>query len=65
MTLQKLKPCPICKTDEHLEIYTYDSGWRHVECLECNLLGPGEGNLVQAVRSWNTWDAREKLAAAS
>lgn len=53
MTRQKLKPCKNCKTDEHLGIYTYDNGWRHVECEKCNYLGKGEGNIIQAIRSHN------------
>ena len=53
MTLPKIKACPTCKTDLHLAICTYDNGWRHVECLECNYLGPGEGSKLQAVRSHN------------
>lgn len=56
-TLQKLQPCPRCKTDEHLAIYTYDNGWRHVECDGCLYLGPGEGNKLQAVKSHNELQA--------
>jgi hypothetical protein len=33
MTIRKMKPCPKCgRTD--LSIYTYDNGWRHLECDE-------------------------------
>lgn len=59
MALPKLKPCPNCKTDDYLEIYTYERGWRHVECDKCFYLGPGEGSKLQAARSYN---ARQALA---
>lgn len=55
--LPKLQPCPNCKTDEHLAIYTYDNGWRHVECDGCFYLGPGEGNKLQAVKQHNELQA--------
>ncbi len=32
MAYQKMKPCPACQSGEYLAVYTYDSGWRHVEC---------------------------------
>lgn len=65
-TMQKLKPCWICKTDEHLAIYTYDNGWTHVECEKCCMLGPGEGSKIQAARSWNARinDATTRQGAA-
>ena len=49
----KLAPCPNCKTDEHLAVYKYDSGWQHVECDKCFYLGPGEGKKEQAIQSHN------------
>lgn len=49
----KLLPCPTCKSDDGLDIYTYDNGWRHVECGHCWLLGPGEGSMRQAALSYN------------
>jgi len=52
-TLQKLKPCPKCKTDEHLAIFTYESGWRHVECNKCFYFGPGKGSKREAVAAYN------------
>lgn len=52
MTLPKIKPCPKCG-NVNVDTYTYDNGWRHVECDECFYLGPGEGNKVQAVKSHN------------
>lgn len=57
-TYPKIKPCPKCGTDEHLSIYGYENGWRHVECDKCQYLGPGEGNIRQAIKSHN-----EKCAA--
>lgn len=58
-TLPKIAPCPRCKTDEHIGICTYDSGWRYVECDKCWYTGPGEGNQRQAIKSHN-----ENVAAA-
>ena len=52
-TNPKIKPCPTCKNDEHLAVYTYDNGWRHVECDKCFYLGPGEGTVRQAIKSHN------------
>lgn len=52
-TMQRLKPCPRCGTDEHLAIYAYESGWKHVECDKCLYLGPGEGSKLAAARSHN------------
>ena len=53
MTAPKIKPCPNCKTDEYLAVYTYDSGWRHVECDQCYYLGPGEGSKLAAIKEYN------------
>ncbi len=53
MTSPKIKPCPRCKTDAHMAVYTYENGWRHVECDECLYLGPGEGSIKQAIKSHN------------
>lgn len=53
MSYPKMQPCPNCKNDEQLEVYRYDSGWRHVECDKCFYLGPGEGSILQAIRSHN------------
>lgn len=52
-TNPKLKPCPECSESDHLAVYTYDNGWRHVECTACNYLGPGEGSIRQAIKSHN------------
>ena len=35
MTYPKLKPCPQCGELDWLEIYTYESGWKFVECDKC------------------------------
>ncbi|MBA8846215.1 Zn ribbon nucleic-acid-binding protein [Ochrobactrum sp. RH1CCR137] len=64
MRLPKIKPCPKCGNAD-LNIYTYDNGWRHVECDECFYLGPGEGNKVQAVKSHNEqFEATKSIYAA-
>lgn len=52
-TNPKMKPCPNCDTDEHLAVYTYDSGWCHVECNRCLYLGSGEGSTRAAIKSHN------------
>lgn len=58
MAYPKMKPCPKCRKDDRLAVYTYDSGGRHVECLRCDYLGPCEGSIRQAIRSHN-----ERVAA--
>lgn len=52
MTIPKMKPCPRCGNAD-LSIYTYDSGWRHVECDDCLYLGRGEGSKLEAVKQHN------------
>jgi len=53
VTNPKMKPCPKCGSTENLTIYTYDYGWKHVECVACDYLGPGEGSIRQAIKSYN------------
>lgn len=53
MTSPKIKPCPICLDGGDPVVMTYDHGWRHVECLDCDYRGPGEGSIKQAIVSWN------------
>lgn len=48
----RMKNCPKCRSGE-LSVYHYDSGWRHVECSECDYMGPGEGSIRAAIRSHN------------
>ena len=55
MTYPKMKPCPRCGDD--VVVYTYESGWRHVECLKCNYLGPGEGSIAAAIKAHNIHSA--------
>ena len=43
MTYPKLKPYPQCGELDWLDIYTYESGWKFVECDKCYYRGPGEG----------------------
>ena len=59
MSNPKMKPCPTCKTDEDLSVYSYDHGWKHVECDKCFYLGPGEGSIKQAIIQHN---ARQEIA---
>ena len=49
MTYQKMKPCPRCDGD--VSVYSYDGGWKHVECDKCGYFGPGEGSIKQAIKS--------------
>jgi uncharacterized metal-binding protein (TIGR02443 family) len=53
MTNPKIKPCPNCQSGDGIAVYTYESGWRHVECVKCNYLGPGEGSIKAAIKSHN------------
>jgi hypothetical protein len=54
MTCPKIMPCPNCGAPgTDLSVYTYENGWRHVVCCECSYLGPGAGNIIQAIRDHN------------
>jgi hypothetical protein len=54
MAYPKIMDCPSCgEPGSDLSVYTYGNGWRHVECNECNYLGPGEGSILHAIRSHN------------
>lgn len=53
MTYPKIKPCPICDQTDQMDVYTYENGWKHVECDRCFYLGPGEGRIRDAIRSHN------------
>ena len=53
MTYPKIKPCPICDQIDEIGVYTYEHGWKHVECDRCFYLGPGEGRIRDAIRSHN------------
>jgi len=62
MTYPKIKPCPICDPVDQMDVYSYENGWKHVECDRCFYLGPGEGRILQAIRSHNS--RRDEEAAA-
>jgi ribosomal protein S27AE len=64
MTYQKLKACPRCGNGS-LGIYSYENGWKHVECSRCNYLGPGKGTIAQAIKSHNERIATLKEPAAA
>ena len=53
MTYQKIRPCPRCLDGGDPDLIEYDYGWKHVECFDCDLLGPGEGRNGDAIKSWN------------
>lgn len=61
MAYPKIKPCPKCESVEHMDVYTYDRGWRHVECDRCYYLGPGEGSILQAIRAHNAQQDHAKF----
>ncbi len=52
-TYPKLKACPNSDRDDAHDVYTYESGWRYVECDHCFYRGPGEGSIRQAIKSHN------------
>lgn len=58
-TNQKMKPCPRCRSDKFLAVYTYESGGRHVECNNCFYLGPGESSIRAAIKSHNEGAAKK------
>ncbi|HWX13479.1 MAG TPA: YheV family putative metal-binding protein [Methylocella sp.] len=53
MTNPKIKPCPKCGAPDNLAVYRYDNDTRHVECLDCDYLGPGEGSVRAAIIAHN------------
>ncbi|MCB1419776.1 MAG: YheV family putative metal-binding protein [Notoacmeibacter sp.] len=62
MAYPRMKTCPTCNSDDRLGVYTYESGWRHVECTKCNYMGPGEGSIRQAIKSHNEkWEERRTV----
>lgn len=62
--LPKIKPCPECGAP-YLSIYTYENGWRHVECDACTYLGPGAGNKIDAVKQHNEQYETSKVPDSS
>lgn len=48
----KMNPCPKCGSQD-VAVHRYDNGWRHVECDECDYLGPGEGSIADAIMAHN------------
>lgn len=53
MAYPKMKPCPNCNGTDGLDVFTYDNGCRHVECVECDYLGPGCTSILWAIRHHN------------
>lgn len=60
MAYPKMRPCPNCKDGANLNVFNYD-GWRHVECVMCNYLGPGCSSFTSAIRHYN--DEQDQRAA--
>lgn len=59
-TNPKMHPCPTCDSTDNLAIYTYGNGWRYVECVKCNYMGPGEGSKRLAIAGHNEFAAAIK-----
>jgi Zn ribbon nucleic-acid-binding protein len=54
MAYPKMKPCPFCESTEHLDVYTYERGGRHVECsTSCGYLGPACTSIRWAIKHHN------------
>ncbi len=51
-TNQKIKPCPYCGNDD-MSMFRYDPGNWHVECEDCNYLGPASGSQRWAIKLHN------------
>lgn len=51
MTRPKMKPCPECGGD--VAAWTYESGWRRVECFDCDYIATPAGNLLHAIQHHN------------
>ena len=59
MTYPKIAACPRCGCPgDELAVYTYDNGWKHVECDRCHYLGPGAGRILHAIKDHNGLAAR-------
>ncbi len=53
MAYPKIKPCPYCERDDALNVFTYENGGRHVECVRCDYLGPACTSILWAIRHHN------------
>lgn len=53
MAYPKMKACPYCDRDDALEVFTYENGSRHVECVRCDYLGPACTSIRHAIRHHN------------
>jgi Zn ribbon nucleic-acid-binding protein len=63
MAYPKMKPCPYCEKTDTLDVYTYDSGSRRVECLPaCGYMGPVCISIRWAIRHHNS--ERDERASA-
>lgn len=65
MTYPKIRACVECDSDDNVDVYNYEYGWKHVECERCGILGPGEGRILDAIRSWNARQKEKAEAAAA
>lgn len=54
MAYPKILACPRCQCPgDELAVYTYEHGWKHVECDRCHYMGPGAGRILHAIREHN------------
>jgi Zn ribbon nucleic-acid-binding protein len=63
MSYPKMNPCPRCGS-ARVAVYSYDHGWKHVECNNCYYLGPGEGSIQHAIEEHNKQE-RKNYASCS
>jgi Zn ribbon nucleic-acid-binding protein len=59
---RRIAPCPKC-SNQHLGVYRYDNGGRHVECDKCRYLGPSAGSFKQAIEFHNSRALAAAIAA--
>lgn len=53
MAYPKMKPCPYCDETTNLDVFTYENGARHVECVKCDYLGPACTSIRWAIAHHN------------
>ncbi len=59
MGTPRILPCARCLDGGDPVLMTYEHGWKHVECFDCDQLGPGAGSKAQAVKEWNQTYGRQ------
>lgn len=59
---EKLKPCPLCGSDEVKLVQPPHQNY--IECLECEATGPNLPTDEDAIAAWNRREPHAKLVAA-